>query len=38
MREEANGRMACGVGGGGEVNRDGRHPTTRRAGSTSRVG
>ena len=37
MREEANGRTACGVGGG-EVNRDGRHPTTRWAGGTSRVG
>ena len=37
MREEANGRTACGVGRGGEVNRDGRHPTTRWAGSTSHV-
>ena len=37
MREEANGRTACWVGGGG-VDRDGRHPTTRWARSTSHVG
>ena len=38
VREEANGRTACGAVGGGVGNRDRYHPATRWVGSTSREG